>query len=470
MNAITASEFRSLLSAGNCPLPKSAVAVSGGADSIALAFLLRECFQVEKWPALYAFTVNHALRPESVAEAQAVHSLLTSIGIHHEVLEIPPLLGSGIENKARQARYSALTQACLRHQVYDLYLAHHADDQAETVLLRLIGGSRWRGLVGMQKRTYNPVSSLIHDADRIRLLRPLITVPKKRLVATCVDRQIAWSEDSTNHDPKHTVRNAIRHIAQSPGALPQALRTPELLRLSQDCSARLEDLRKEKVVLAREIQPCLCHSTCSVRFSIAPVCSRFSWKELQMSLLGDLCAIVSPAESVSEDTMDNVLSLLLKHYNDISVTQTITAGGALWCCDSGQCIVFRQPCPKTQLDAATIHVKQQDCVDNEIAVLFDRRFHLRFKNLPQDITIRFLRKSDMFMVRQRMTTQTQDTTVEELLKVAKGQVRFTLPAIFASISGELLVVPSLGLRSATFAAFSCTLAKAHLWERLSHSL
>lgn len=153
--------------------PKIVVATSGGPDSLALCLLL------SKWTArnkgkLIALTVDHLLRKESTAEALKVNQWLTTRGIEHHIL---PWTGSkptaDIQNKARTARYHILEQWCEQHHILHLFLAHHADDQEETILQRLLHGSGPLGLQGMKECTYHPFG---------RVLRPLLCFSKQELV------------------------------------------------------------------------------------------------------------------------------------------------------------------------------------------------------------------------------------------------------------------------------------------------
>ena len=178
---------------------KIAVAVSGGADSLCLTFLLYE-WALKHNIRLFAFTVDHDLRPESAAEAAYVHDLLTEKGIRHETLfwqgEKPKV---AIEEKARQARYNLLLNACKKNQIEYLCLAHHQNDQAETFLMRLIRSSGVDGLSAMQN---------ICKRDGVFLLRPLLDYPRSRIQKTLQQHfHIRWIEDPSNNQ---TVYERVR--------------------------------------------------------------------------------------------------------------------------------------------------------------------------------------------------------------------------------------------------------------------
>ena len=164
-----------------------AVAVSGGGDSMALALLLAG------WGRPTALVVDHGLRSESRAEAALTAARLAGLGIAAHVLPLSGLArGPALAERARAARYAALNAACRDAGLADLLLAHHAQDQAETVLLRQDAGSGPFGLAGMA-----PVA----HGEAVRLLRPLLPVVPSRLRATLRQAGVLWVEDPTNTDP-----------------------------------------------------------------------------------------------------------------------------------------------------------------------------------------------------------------------------------------------------------------------------
>lgn len=152
---------------------------------------------------LYAFIVEHGLRDESAAEAQTVAANLKAMGIeveilpwHHEAVK------TKVHVKARHARYELLADACVKHNIAKLFFAHHADDQAETVLMRFAKGSGIDGLAGMAPLT---------DYDDIQLCRPLLSVPKVQLVATCDVNKIPYVIDPSNAADKYA-RGRLRRV------------------------------------------------------------------------------------------------------------------------------------------------------------------------------------------------------------------------------------------------------------------
>jgi tRNA(Ile)-lysidine synthase len=163
------------------------IAVSGGPDSMALLALLAAWPQK---PKLAAATVDHGLRAEAAAEALMVAGFCQNSGIPHTTLHwTGQKPASGLQEAARNARYTLLVRHAKHLGLSRLVTAHHADDQAETVLMRLIAGSGIGGLSGMRPQTMK---------DSVRHIRPLLAIPKSRLVATCRARSIPFAEDPSN--------------------------------------------------------------------------------------------------------------------------------------------------------------------------------------------------------------------------------------------------------------------------------
>lgn len=199
--------------------PHLAVAVSGGRDSLCLALLLHRWVQ-QRRGRITALTVDHRLRPESAAEAAQVRRWLTAHGITHRTLrwqrdDARPIAG-GLQAAAREARYRLLCGACGELGILHLALAHQQDDQAETFLLRLDRSSGPDGLASIAP---------IADRQGIRLIRPLLSVPRARLAATLQAWGQAWIDDPTNTDDAYTrirLRRLLPSLAET-GVTPERL-------------------------------------------------------------------------------------------------------------------------------------------------------------------------------------------------------------------------------------------------------
>lgn len=145
---------------------------------------------------LLVLTVDHGLRPEARDEAAEVARRASQMGHSHRILawngHKPK---AGLQAAARTARLALLTEACHAAGATTLLLAHHRDDQAETVLHRVDRDTGPEGLAGMAPVTWR---------DGIRLARPFLSLPKERLVATCRTAGLAYADDPSNADPRFT--------------------------------------------------------------------------------------------------------------------------------------------------------------------------------------------------------------------------------------------------------------------------
>lgn len=170
------------------------VAVSGGPDSIALLALLNDWAKQPRRPALHAATVDHGLREASADEAEGVAALCRELGISHAILRWNgPKPASGIQERARKARYGLLAQHAESLGGALLVTAHSLDDQAETMLMRMARGSGPAGLVGMRARVRK---------GALTLARPLLGVPKSRLIATAEAYGLPFVRDPSNADTR----------------------------------------------------------------------------------------------------------------------------------------------------------------------------------------------------------------------------------------------------------------------------
>jgi tRNA(Ile)-lysidine synthase len=181
-----------------------AVAVSGGPDSMALA-LLAQRWASDRNIRLVALTVDHGLRPGSGDEARQVAGWMAARGIAHRILPWQDGPRGNLQASARQARYRLMEQWCAAEAVPGLLLAHHLEDQAETVLLRLGRGSGVYGLAAM------PVCGEPSWPGAPRRLRPLLDIPRERLAATLLEAGQPWVEDPSNADPRFA-RVRIRRL------------------------------------------------------------------------------------------------------------------------------------------------------------------------------------------------------------------------------------------------------------------
>jgi tRNA(Ile)-lysidine synthase len=176
------------------------VAVSGGPDSLALLLL---CRMVHDGP-LAAATVDHGLRADAAGEARAVGDICAAIGVPHATLTVAVAAsGAGLQAAARDARYAALADWCAARGIEKIATAHHADDQAETLLMRLNRGAGLSGLAGVRAERAL--------GDDLTVVRPLLGWRKSALAAIVAEAGLAPADDPSNRDLRHD-RTAIRAL------------------------------------------------------------------------------------------------------------------------------------------------------------------------------------------------------------------------------------------------------------------
>jgi len=186
---------------------KFAVAVSGGPDSLALAFLAK-CFSLKYNVAIKYFIVDHKLRKESSSEAKNVISILKKIGIDCKILtwngKKP---NTNIQSVARDKRYSLLVKECKKHKIKNILIGHHLDDLFENFLIRILRGSGLKGLVSLNKKTK-------YKDNSTKVLRPLLGLEKKNL--TDLSKKIFnfFIKDPSNKD-ENFKRIRIRNLLSS---------------------------------------------------------------------------------------------------------------------------------------------------------------------------------------------------------------------------------------------------------------
>jgi len=208
--------------------PALILAVSGGPDSTALLVLAARWRKRHRIAMhILAVTVDHGLRREARREAAAVKRLAASLGVTHRTLRwTGPKPATGLQEKTRAARYRLLHKAARAAKARFVLTAHTLDDQAETVLLRLIRGSGVAGIGGMARRVrlcdLLAAGPAVGIAPRrgpngpsggiaVSLVRPFLGVAKSRLVATLREAGLAYAEDPSNRDPRFT-RARLRRL------------------------------------------------------------------------------------------------------------------------------------------------------------------------------------------------------------------------------------------------------------------
>lgn len=247
LDAAAASFDAALIACGLGDAPRVALAVSGGGDSMAMAVLAAMTLG-KRGVDLKAYTVDHRLRAESRAEAELTGQRLAARGIAHDILtwdgEKP---ATHIQERAREARYALLADACKRDGFQVLLTAHQAEDQVETFWMRLAHGSGLDGLSAMAPRRVL--------AGGLVLARPLLGFDRAALRGLCRAAGVVWAEDASNHHHKY-LRPRLRgfeEILAAEGLTPQRL--SQVMQKLDDARVALEHAACEKFAQAARVYP-----------------------------------------------------------------------------------------------------------------------------------------------------------------------------------------------------------------------
>ena len=219
------------------PRRRIGLAVSGGADSVALLALMADLQATHGFDAV-VLHVDHGLRPDSADDARFVESLAASFGLPFHALRtrVRRRRGESLEMAARRVRLAFFARMTTTLGLDAIATGHHADDVAETFLLRLARGSGPDGLAGLKS---------VSHVDGVTFIRPLLNVRDADLRRFLAERGMAWREDSTNADtsiPRNNVRHVIlpflrehldpritEHICKSAAILRGDLKKPKVL-------------------------------------------------------------------------------------------------------------------------------------------------------------------------------------------------------------------------------------------------
>lgn len=213
VDAALVERFAADLDALVAPGARVGVAVSGGPDSLALLLLAASAR-----PGLVASaTVDHSLRPESALEAEQVSSACALLGVPHATLRIEwsEAPSANLQSRAREARYAALGRWAAEEGLAAVATGHHAEDQAETVLMRLARGSGVGGLAGIQRS--RPLT------DGPLLIRPLLGWARGELLEIVSASGLAPADDPSNRDSRFDRTRARDLLAAAPWLDPHRL-------------------------------------------------------------------------------------------------------------------------------------------------------------------------------------------------------------------------------------------------------
>jgi tRNA(Ile)-lysidine synthase len=256
-------------------------AVSGGPDSLALLILLHKTMPGR----VVAATVDHGLRPESAEEAQYVQRMCKDMHVPHVILSPAEKIRGNIQSSARHARYALLAQAAEQHDCAYIATAHHADDQLETVLMRLARGSGVDGLSAIRSTNGN-------------ILRPLLGFTKDELISICVTAGLNPVKDPSNENidfERVAMRNWLANT-QHPFRADRTGRTASAMaEASEALNWMTETLTQERV--RRETDAIICDT-------------RNVPREIQRRLLIHCLKLLEPEIAPRGEAIDRLLSEL----------------------------------------------------------------------------------------------------------------------------------------------------------------
>lgn len=429
---VTASEFAARLSALK-PSWALAVAFSGGPDSLALLVHAAQWAKRRKGVSLHAFTVDHGLRAASAAEAKRAAAMAKALGVPHRILrwkgEKP---ASGIQAAAREARYRLLVDACRAAGVHDLLVAHHLEDQAETFLLRLARGSGVDGLAAMA-----PERQLMEGEPAIRLLRPLLDLPRERLLATVRRSGIAPIEDPSNENEAFDRVKARKVLA---ALAPLGLDAARLARTAEHMARARVALEAATAALLAEharLSP-FCHAEVDCEALLAAP------REIGLRALA---AIIRAVGGQDYAPRLNALEGLYAAARDGKLGGGRTLAGVKLAVSGGQIMAMRELAAALRAEPLSLRAKEEG--------LWDGRFHLALLKAPrgQRLAVHALGQAGLAAL------AAHDIAAPKVPKTAL----FALPGLWRD--GALVAAPHLGTLDPRIVCHASFRHLAGLWLR-----
>ncbi len=397
------------------PRPHLAVAVSGGADSMALAVLARDWVRSRRGT-VTALTVDHGLRPESGAEARLVARRLSRLGIRQRILAWHPdaedKSAPGIQARARDARYLLLEGWCARAGVLHLLLAHQLNDQAETELLRLGRDSGLAGLAGMAG---------LRERSTLRLLRPLLAVPRPALEEYLRTAGLDWVRDPSNES---TAFARVRLRGLAPELAAEGMEAGALAALAGrfgHLRAALDD--RVATHLARCASP---HPAGFVRLNLRELCAAAPWlgaRALARILMAVGGNVYPPRETRLMRLYDEIAAGRLGKGRTLAGCRVLPAPGGLLVCREVAAVA-----PPVAACPGIVH--------------WDGRVIWRLPAgvAPRGARVGALGREGLAEIRARQP----DLMKSPMVRAIPDAARVSLPALFSSAG--LLAVPFLAYR------------------------
>lgn len=406
VSGLTAPEFHDLMKRFALPVgQRVGLAVSGGPDSMALAVLAKAWAEQNGFPPPMAFIVDHALRTGSAEEAATVKTRLQNLGIDTKILhwEHEPIF-SRLHQQARQARYRLLLDACRHHGVLCLLFGHQREDQAETILMRFAKGSGVDGLVGIPAEAH---------MDDVRILRPLLSISKTRLVATCVEAKVDYVTDPSNNLEKFA-RGRLRRVM--PLLRDEGLTIDRII----DFGARAAETRDVLDFYTTEFLKQFTHQD---DYGVITIDKKELSKIPRAIALRSLSLALQNIYTEEYPPTRAALSLLLDAVRSEEEMPPYTLNGCLVSCRQDQIVIIRE------LSAVT----ETKTIDAGQSVVWDGRWRVSLSsgNEPAAFTIKAL-GNPPHEVLDRLCPDLRH-------KVPQGRIRAVLPALW--LGDDLALLP-----------------------------
>lgn len=464
--------------------------------------------RTERPPSFTGFIVDHGLRPGSGNEARKVADELDRLSIRPHILKLdwtgyddPPSLPN-FESVARKLRYQALGRACRDARISSLLVGHHADDQAETVLMRMTSGYTGTGLRGISSSAPIPEcrgiygvdasgppfscpSSLRIEAGGVQIHRPLLRMRKQQLVDVCRKHGVHWFEDHTNADATLTLRNTVRSLLKDEDVLPHALQRARLLSLAEERTQKEDKAEAAAGEILDRMSVSLNIRSATATFNISAEVRQnlIENKDVARRALRQMLSAVSPKSAISLQDLDQALEVCLdspttrpEAADPASLSQAQVAGVQIQRRlekhtphDVCSFTLFRSLPPAREQTASSIQLWSieelpagDEALTYEAWRLWDGRYWIRA--LPPEsaaesglrIVAKLLNKDGLAKLHALSKTpggRLARDAIEHLKTVTPYDARLTLPAVFAIrphnagkgiVTEEIVALPSLG--------------------------
>lgn len=371
---------------------KIAVAVSGGSDSMALTLLANDYFDTP----ITAITVDHCLRNESRNEALQVGKWLGEYDIHHKILSWhggKP--NSNIQAEARNARYELMGQYCNENDIKYIFVAHNKNDQAETLLMRLMRGSGVRGLASIAE---------ISSFNNIKIVRPLLDFSKIEIKSYLNKINQDWIEDPSNSNDKYErvrVRNIINDLDDSDLFIDRLAKTAKNLQRSNSYIEKNIEQDQKDICTFHKLAFATIHRKEFINLHI----------EAKYRILSNIIKQIGGAYyNIRFEKLDNALRIIEENTN---INLTI-----------GRCEIYSS---KKKSEQNIIYIIREIAnlpiikINNQDSIVWDNRFTVNTKNYDKDAIIRAMTSDDAKFL--------QESGKFKIDKTVNKKIYYSLPVI-----------------------------------------